>query len=335
MWGVGYGGGGGIGGTFEKKYSVLSVAMSGRENLEEGDKILLPPSAFEQLSRMEVDYPMLFRISNDALGRNTHCGVLEFTAEEGRCYMPFWMMQNLCIEENSLVSVKNVSLSTATFVKFRAQSCDFLEISNPRAVLEYTLRKYTCLTTGDIICLPYSGSKYHLEVTEVQPSGKASIVECNVNIDFEEPVGYKEYSEKQRSRSGSLAGGSGSAAGSSSNSLGSAGGGEEGGATGPVRAVQKAKAGGDDEDDDAAGGVFTAFKGNAQRIDGKVTASSSSSADIAAAKAARLAAAEARATAATTAEPVVSTERKSRIGGKFSKKASAVSAFTGTAKKLS
>ena len=67
---------------FEKKYSVLSVAMSGRENLEEGDKILLPPSAFEQLSRMEVDYPMLFRISNDSLGRTTHCGVLEFTAEE-------------------------------------------------------------------------------------------------------------------------------------------------------------------------------------------------------------------------------------------------------------
>lgn len=324
--------GGGGSGTFEKKYSVLSVAMSGRENLEEGDKILLPPSAFEQLSRMEVDYPMLFRISNDTLGRNTHCGVLEFTAEEGRCYMPFWMMQNLCIMENSLVTVKNVSLSTATFVKFRAQSCDFLEISNPRAVLEYTLRKYTCLTTGDIICLPYSGSKYFLEVTEVQPAGKASIVECNVNIDFDEPVGYKEYSEKQRSRSGSLAGVN-SAAGSSNNSLSSAGGGEEGAATGPMRAVQKAKAGGDDEDGTASG-VFTAFGGNSRRVDGKATASSSSSADASAAKAARLAAAEARASAATASEPIVHTERKSRIGDKFSKKVNAVSAFTGSAKKL-
>ena len=323
--------GGRGGGTFEKKYSVLSVAMSGRENLEEGDKILLPPSAFEQLSRMEVDYPMLFRISNDSLGRSTHCGVLEFTAEEGRCYMPFWMMQNLCIEENSLVSVKNVSLSTATFVKFRAQSCDFLEISNPRAVLEYTLRKFTCLTTGDIICLPYSGSKYYLEVTEVQPSGKASIVECNVNIDFDEPVGYKEYSEKQRSRSGSLAGGP--TTGSGVDGQSSAGGGDEG-TSGPVRAVQKAKAGGDDEDDGAPG-VFTAFGGNAQRVDGKATASPQVDATAAAAaKAARLAAAEARASATSSAAPVVPTGRKSRIGDKFSKKASAASAFNGTARKL-
>ena len=184
-------------GSFEQKYSVLSVAMCGRDNLEEGDKILLPPSAFETLSRMEVDYPMLFQMTNESLGRSTHCGVLEFTAEEGRCYMPFWMMQNLCVEESSLITVKNVSLSTATFVKFRAQSCDFLEISNPRAVLEYTLRKYTCLTTGDMICLPYSGTKYYLEVSEVQPEGKASIVECNVNIDFDEPVGYKECSKQQ------------------------------------------------------------------------------------------------------------------------------------------
>ena len=89
MWGA-YGGGGPS--IFEQKYSVLSVAMCGRDNLEEGDKILLPPSAFETLSRMEVDYPMLFQMTNEAVGRGTHCGVLEFTAEEGRCYMPFWMM---------------------------------------------------------------------------------------------------------------------------------------------------------------------------------------------------------------------------------------------------
>ena len=321
MWG-GYGGPRG-GGVFEQKYSVLSVAMSGRENLEEGDKILLPPSAFETLSRMEVDYPMLFNITNDQLGRNTHCGVLEFTAEEGRCYMPFWMMQNLCIEENSLVTVKNVSLSTATFVKFRAQSCDFLEISNPRAVLEYTLRKYTCLTTGDVICLPYSGNKYYLEVTEVKPAGKASIVECNVNIDFDEPVGYKEYSEKQMQEAAIKASATGTGGEDNSGSAE---------ATAPVRAVQRAKAV-SDEEEGAATGVFAPFRGNAQRVDGKAT-STSVTGDAAAAKAARLAAAEARASAASSSLPA-STERKSRIGDKFSKKTSAVSAFTGTAKKMS
>ena len=89
----------------------------------------------------------------------------------------------------------------------------------------------------------------------MQPSGKASIVECNVNID-DEPVGYKEYSEKQRSRSSSIVGGT--APGSGTSNPSSVGGGDEG-TMGPVRAVQKAKAGGEEEGDSATAGVFTAF----------------------------------------------------------------------------
>ena len=163
----------------------------------------------------------------------------------------------------------------------------------------------------------------------MQPSGKASIVECNVNIDFDEPVGYKEYSEKQRSRSSSIVGGT--APGSGTSNPSSVGGGDEG-TMGPVRAVQKAKAGGEEEGDSATAGVFTAFGGVARRVDGK--ASTSPQVDAATAKAARLAAAEARASSASEAVPIVPTERKSRIGDKFSKKTSAVSAFGGAAKKL-
>lgn len=101
--------------------------------------------------------------------------MLEFTAPEGNCYVPFWMMQNLMLEEGGVLSVKNVSLPKATFVKFkrgpaaprkrarargdgaaryRPQSTDFLDISNPRAVLEKQFRTFSCLTVGDQICLP-------------------------------------------------------------------------------------------------------------------------------------------------------------------------------------
>lgn len=43
-------------------------------------------------------------------GNRTHCGVLEFSAPEGSCYIPHWMMQNLLLEAGSLLTVKNVSL---------------------------------------------------------------------------------------------------------------------------------------------------------------------------------------------------------------------------------
>jgi hypothetical protein len=36
-------------------------------------------------------YPMLFKLSNTTVERHTHCGVLEFVADEGRCYLPYWV----------------------------------------------------------------------------------------------------------------------------------------------------------------------------------------------------------------------------------------------------
>lgn len=108
----GFGGRGGWGGgmrgparggaqVFEHQYQCFSTAMAGRSNMDEGDKILLPPSALEMLAQMNVEYPMLFELRNDAIEKKTHCGVMEFSAEEGRCYMPFWMMQNMLVRHHS------------------------------------------------------------------------------------------------------------------------------------------------------------------------------------------------------------------------------------------
>jgi len=157
---------------------------------------LLPPSAFDTLARLQVDYPMLFQLTSTnpdtGVTKTTHCGVLEFTAEEGCVYIPFWMMQNLLVEEGALLHVKNVSLPKATFVKLQPQSVDFLQITNPRAVLEHALRNYSCVTVGDVIQIPYNGKNYHLELKDVKPERAACIIETDCNVDFDAPVGYQE-----------------------------------------------------------------------------------------------------------------------------------------------
>lgn len=53
--------------------------------------VILPPSALEYLTRLNVVYPMLFKLTHTRLERHTHCGVLEFVADEGRCYLPYWV----------------------------------------------------------------------------------------------------------------------------------------------------------------------------------------------------------------------------------------------------
>ena len=135
---------------------------------------------------------MLFRLESPDKGTATHCGVLEFTAEEGSCFIPFWMMQNLLIEEGSVISVTNISLPKATFVKLQPQHVDFLEITNPRAVLEHALRNFSCVTKGDVICVPYNSKNYHFELKEVKPKDAVCIIETDCNVDFDAPVGYKE-----------------------------------------------------------------------------------------------------------------------------------------------
>lgn len=101
-------------------------------------------------------------------------------------------MQNLLIEEGSVITVTNVSLPKASFVKLQPQSVDFLEISNPRAVLEHALRNFSCVTKGDVIQIPYNNKNYHFALKEVQPQDAACIIETDCNVDFDAPVGYKE-----------------------------------------------------------------------------------------------------------------------------------------------
>eukprot|EP00804_Cyclotella_cryptica_P024492 CCRYP_017543-RA/>CCRYP_017543-RA protein AED:0.25 eAED:0.25 QI:0/0/0/1/1/1/3/0/551 len=170
---------------FEEQYHCYSAAYADKPTLEQGDKILLPPSAFDILARLQVDYPMLFQLQSQDRGTLTHCGVLEFTAEEGSCVIPFWMMQNLLIEEGAVLTVTNVSLPKANFVKFQAQHVDFLEISNPRAVLEHALRNFSCITKGDVICVPYNSKNYHFEIKERSSIGERD--ESKLDIASESP----------------------------------------------------------------------------------------------------------------------------------------------------
>jgi ubiquitin fusion degradation protein 1 len=187
-----FGGGMPGGGRFESTYRVHSVAFVNRGDLEGGGKIILPPSALDLLTRLHIEYPMLFEITNRSENRKMHSGVLEFVADEGMCYMPFWMMQNLLLEEGALVNIRSTSLPRGKFVKFQPHTKNFLDIANPRAVLESSLRKFTCLTKGDVIVINYNKKNYYLTVLETKPADAISIVETDIEVDFAAPLDYVE-----------------------------------------------------------------------------------------------------------------------------------------------
>lgn len=101
-------------------------------------------------------------------------------------------MHNLLLEEGEIINVECVSLPVATYARFQPQSEDFLDITNPKAVLENGLRSFACLTTSDIIAIKYNQKIYEMCVLETKPGPAVSIIECDMNVEFAPPVGYKE-----------------------------------------------------------------------------------------------------------------------------------------------
>jgi ubiquitin fusion degradation protein 1 len=183
---------------FDEYFRCYPIAMMrgpDREETNHGGKVFLPPSALDKLTRLHITYPMLFELINGSKEKTTHAGVLEFTAEEGRMYVPRWLIAVLELEVGDLIQVKSTDLPSGTFIKLQPQSVDFLDISDPKAVLENAFRNFSCLTTGDVFTFHYNDKTYGVAVLETRPDNDKKAIctlETDLSVDFAPPVGYKE-----------------------------------------------------------------------------------------------------------------------------------------------
>ena len=187
---------------FDEYYRVYPIAMmpgAEREAANHGGKMFLPASALDKLTQLHITYPMLFELINGAKSKSTHAGVLEFTAEEGRCYLPYWLMQTLLLEPGDLLQTKSTDLPPGQFIKLQPQNTNFLEITDPKAVLETAFRNFSCLTVGDIFTFSYNETVYEIAVLELRPDDgekrAISVQETDLEVDFAPPVGYQEPSK--------------------------------------------------------------------------------------------------------------------------------------------
>uniref|UniRef100_A0A0D9XF68 Uncharacterized protein n=1 Tax=Leersia perrieri TaxID=77586 RepID=A0A0D9XF68_9ORYZ len=184
--------------SFVQTYRCYSASSMNKPQLEGGDKVIMPASALYHLASLHIDYPMLFELGHYAAAgdaddrRVSHCGVLEFVAEEGVIIMPNWMIRNMALEEGDAVVVKSASLPKGTFVKLQPHTSNFLDLANPKAMLEKTLRSFTCLTTGDTIMVSYNNKQYNIDIVETKPASAVCIVETDCEVDFAPPLNYKE-----------------------------------------------------------------------------------------------------------------------------------------------
>lgn len=105
------------------------------------------------------------------------------------------LMQTLLLEPGDLLQTKSTDLPPGQFIKLQPQNTNFLEISDPKAVLETAFRGFSCLSLGDIFTFLYNDETYEIAVLEVKPAGEKnaiSVQETDLEVDFAPPVGYQE-----------------------------------------------------------------------------------------------------------------------------------------------
>jgi len=104
-------------------------------------------------------------------------------------------MQTLSLDPGDLVQIKSTDLPSGQFIKLQAQSTSFLDISDPKAVLENAFRNFSCLTKGDIFTFAYNDQTYEMAVLETKPATEKNaigVLETDLEVDFAPPVGYEE-----------------------------------------------------------------------------------------------------------------------------------------------
>lgn len=119
------------------------------------------------------------------------------------------MMQTLQLDVGDMIQIKTTSLELARFVKLQPQAVDFLDISDPKAVLERAFRNFATLTKGDVFQFEYNDTVYDMAVLEVKPETDkmgVCMLETDVEVDFAPPIGYVEPTKNTRNNGSSTSG---------------------------------------------------------------------------------------------------------------------------------
>ncbi|KAL1558757.1 ubiquitin fusion degradation protein 1 [Salvia divinorum] len=174
---------------FQQVLTCLAFDTYRNPDLETGNKVVLPPTCLSRLTDIGTRFPWFFKIESFNSDKTSHCGVLEFCADEGFVYVPRWMMDNLGIREGEEVILRQARPIMGTRMKLQPHKAAFLEVADLRAVLEEALRGFACLSKGDT----FGVREFLLDVVEVGPGDEViSLVDTDCEVEFATPLDYVE-----------------------------------------------------------------------------------------------------------------------------------------------
>ena len=183
------------------------------KKLENSDKILIPMHIINRIKDKfdNIVYPLIFeieKIDNEGLNfmegigmkKIIKCQVYDFLEDIDDIYIPFRLMQNLWMNEGSLISLK-YSLkqhNKGTKIILRPHTSEFLDIDEPKVFLKNGLiENYSILSKEDIISISYLENTLYFDVLETFPENTIIVNNTDLEVDFENPLDYTDLDYKE------------------------------------------------------------------------------------------------------------------------------------------
>lgn len=77
-------------------------------------------------------------------------------------------------------------------MKIQPHETAFIDLPDPKAILERELTNYATLFKGDSINIHFKNRDYLINIIECKPNDQICIVEADVNVEFAAPLDYVE-----------------------------------------------------------------------------------------------------------------------------------------------
>lgn len=161
-------------------------------NLELSNKMILPSSILKKISKYEgIVYPLSFKINDSSIILSPH----DFKEDIEHVYLPEKIFSNFLLNIDGFINLTlvNKTFEKGTKIKIKPHTSNFLDINDHKHFLEDCLIKnYTTLTKNQTISVNYYGNQINLDILECEPSDIISIVDTDLEVDFEKPYDYVE-----------------------------------------------------------------------------------------------------------------------------------------------
>ena len=88
--------------------------------------------------------------------------------------------------------LRNVTLEKGKFLKIQPHETAFVDLPDPKMILERELTNYACVFKGDTIVVTHGGREYKINIVECKPKDQICVIEADINVDFAPPLDYVE-----------------------------------------------------------------------------------------------------------------------------------------------